>query len=357
MNDAIQRQTHWWQGQIAEPDAPSMRAATERQQQLTKPAGSLGRLEELAILLCGLQGRADPSVERVWISIFAADHGIAGEGVSAFPQSVTGEMLRNFVAGGAAICVLARTLGATLRVLDLGLVEPVGPLPGVQHLHLAPGTANICRQPAMTPGQCDLALQAGRDALCAARAGGAQLFIGGEMGIGNTSSACALASALLELPAAALVGPGTGLQGAGLAHKLERIEAALSLHAVGADSPLELLRRLGGLEIAALAGAFLAAAQQGIAVLVDGYISSVAALCAVRLNPACRAWLMFSHQSAEPGHTRVLQALQATPLLNLGMRLGEGSGAAVAVPLLRAACALHVQMATFAEASVSPGRA
>lgn len=343
----------WWQEAAVAPDATHMQQATERQQQLTKPAGSLGRLEDLAIRLAGLQGRPDPAVDRVWISIFAGDHGIAGEAVSAFPQSVTGEMLRNFAAGGAAICVLARSLGATLRVLDLGLVEPVEPLPGVEHLRLAPGTANMCIEPAMTTEQCALALRAGRDALSAARTEGAELFIAGDMGIGNTSSACALASALLELPPSALVGPGTGLDGAGVAHKLSRIDAALDFHAKQLISPLQILQRLGGLEIAAMAGAYVAAAQQGVAVLVDGYISSVAALCAVRLNPSCRPWLLFSHHSAEPGHTLILQALEASPLLNLGMRLGEGSGAAVAVPLLRAACALHNQMATFAEASVS----
>lgn len=341
----------WWQAAAAVPDAAMMQTAAERQSQLTKPAGSLGRLEELAIQLAGLQGSAAPAVDQVHISVFAADHGIAAVGVSAFPQSVTGEMLRNFASGGAAICVLARSLGATLRVVDLGLAEPVESLPGVQHLNLAPGTANICSQPAMAVEQCALALQAGREAVLAAS--GAQLFIGGDMGIGNTSSACALACALLALPPAALVGPGTGLDGAGMVHKAARITAALDLHAPALKSPLDILQRLGGLEIAALAGAYLAAAQQGIAVLVDGYISTVAALCAVRLNPTCRPWLLFSHQSAEPGHLIILHALDATPVLNLGMRLGEGSGAAVAVPLLRAACALHNEMATFSEAAVS----
>lgn len=355
MSGSIRTQNIWWQAAAMEAGALHRQQAAERQGELTKPAGSLGRLEELAIQLAGLQGRADPAVDRVHITVFAADHGIAGEGVSAFPQSVTGEMLRNFANGGAAICVLARSLGATLSLVDLGLAEPVGPLPGVQHLHLGRGTANMCSQPAMTAEQCVLALQAGRDVAFVAHAAGAQLFIGGDMGIGNTSSACALASALLKMPPAALVGPGTGLDGAGVAHKLARIETALTLHAPALNSPLEILQHLGGLEIAALAGAYLAAAQQGIAVLVDGYISSVAALCAVRLNPGCRPWLLFSHRSAEPGHQLILQALQATPVLDLGMRLGEGSGAAVAVPLLRAACALHNEMATFCEASVSVG--
>lgn len=353
MSSPVPANNAWWQLAAAAPDAALMQVAAERQAQLTKPAGSLGRLEDLAITLVGLQGRADPAVDQVHISIFAADHGIAAEGVSAFPQSVTGQMLRNFASGGAAICVLARSLGATLQVFDLGLAEPVACLPGVQHLNLAPGTANICTQPAMSDEQCVLALRAGRDGLFAAHGAGAQLFIGGDMGIGNTSSACALACALLALPLSALVGPGTGLDGPGVAHKTARIAAALELHGPALTSPLAILQRLGGLEIAALAGAYLAAAQQGVAVLVDGYISSVAALCAVRLNPTCRPWLLFSHQSAEPGHLAILQALNATPVLNLGMRLGEGSGAAVAVPLLRAACALHNEMATFSEAAVS----
>ncbi len=248
--------------------------------------------------------------------------------------------------------MLARQLDAALEVIDLGTVQPLK-LPGVRHLHLGAGTANLARGPAMTGAQAQLALQAGRDALLRAQHGGAELFIGGEMGIGNTTVATALACWLLDCPAAALAGPGTGLDGAGVAHKAAVIDAALALHGPAIGEPLDALRRLGGFEILALVGAYLACAQQGMPALVDGFISSVAALAAVRLNPACRPWLLFAHCGAEPGHRRLLQALGAEPLLQLGLRLGEGSGAGLAVPLLQLACRLHNEMATFAEAAVA----
>ncbi|MBV4533412.1 nicotinate-nucleotide--dimethylbenzimidazole phosphoribosyltransferase [Pseudomonas sp. SWRI107] len=343
----------WWRDACQAPDTTAMDQARARQQQLTKPAGSLGQLEGLAVRLAGLQGCERPRLTQVAISIFAGDHGVVEEGISAYPQAVTGQMLRNFVGGGAAISVLARELGASLEVVDLGTIDPALELPGVHHLRLGAGTANFARQPAMTDAQLAAALQAGRDSALRAVDAGAQLFIGGEMGIGNTTAAAAVASVLLGCPAQELTGPGTGLDPAGVRHKAEVIERALVLHALRADAPLQALRCVGGLEIAALAGAYLACAQHGVAVLVDGFICSVAALVAAHLNPQCRAWLLFAHQGAEPGHKALLAALQAEPLLALGLRLGEGSGAALAVPLLRLACALHGQMATFAEAAVA----
>ncbi|WP_028635061.1 nicotinate-nucleotide--dimethylbenzimidazole phosphoribosyltransferase [Pseudomonas parafulva] len=345
--------TTWWQNPCQAVDENATGQARARQQQLTKPAGSLGQLESLAVQLAGLQGRERPTVGNVFITLFAGDHGVVEEGISAYPQAVTGQMLRNFVGGGAAISVLARQLQASLEVIDLGTVDPLLELPGVSHLRLGAGTANFARQPAMTAGQLQAALQAGRDSAQRAAQADGHLFIGGEMGIGNTTAAAALASVLLGCPAAALSGPGTGLDNAGVRHKAEVIERALSLHAVQATDPLQALACVGGFEIAALAGAYLGCAQAGVAVLVDGFICSVAALVAVRLNPQCRPWLLFAHQGAEPGHQAVLAALQAEPLLALGLRLGEGSGAALAVPLLRLACALHGQMATFAEAAVA----
>lgn len=344
---------YWWQQALPVPDMAFAEAAGQRQLQLTKPPGSLGQLEQLAAQLAACQQRPDPQLQRVRICVFAGDHGVVAEGVSAFPQSVTASMLANFAAGGAAISVLADEWGAELRLVNLGLVGGPCGLPGVEDLQLMPGTDNFAEQPAMPLTVCLAALQAGREQAQAAAAAGCQLLIGGEMGIGNTSSACALASALLQRPVAELVGPGTGLQGAALAHKAAVIERALALHGPALQGPLDALQRLGGLEIAALAGAFLGAAEQRLAVLVDGYITTAAALCAVRLNPQCRPWLLFSHRSAEPGHAALLQALQAQPLLDLGMRLGEGSGAAVALPILRSACALHNRMATFAEAGVA----
>ncbi|WP_458370883.1 nicotinate-nucleotide--dimethylbenzimidazole phosphoribosyltransferase [Pseudomonas fluorescens] len=343
----------WWLNPCKPVDAQAVEQALARQQQLTKPAGSLGQLEALAVQLAGLQGRVKPSLEQVWIAIFAGDHGVVAEGVSAFPQEVTGQMLLNFVSGGAAISVLARQLGASLEVVDLGTVTPSLDLPGVRHLNVGPGTANFVQGPAMTQAQGQLALQAGRDSVQRAIASGAQLFIGGEMGIGNTTAASALACALLDCPVVHLTGPGTGLNADGVNHKAQVIERALALHGAQRDEALQTLFNLGGFEIAALVGAYLACAQEGVAVLVDGFICSVAALVAVRLNPDCRQWLLFGHRGAEPGHRHVLETLNAQPLLDLGLRLGEGSGAALAVPLLRLACDLHEQMATFAEAAVA----
>jgi len=331
----------------------SVRAqALARQDQLTKPRGALGQLEALAVSLAAMQGCERPQVERLHVSVFAGDHGVVEEGVSAYPQSVTGQMLRNFVGGGAALSVLSKRLGAPLEVIDLGTVEPLQ-LAGVSHLRLGPGTANLAREAAMSDEQMRLALAAGRDSAQRAAEDSAELFIGGEMGIGNTTSASALAAVLLPRSPLTLVGPGTGLDLAGVRHKVQVIQDAVRLHAEHCVAPLEALRRLGGFEIAALAGAYLRCAQLGIAVLVDGFICSAAALCAVRLNPACRPWLIFAHRSAEPGHLAVLEALGAVPLLDLGLRLGEGSGAALAVPLLQQACALHNDMATFAEAEIS----
>ena len=343
----------WWLNPCKPVDLDVVEQAAARQQQLTKPAGSLGRLEAVAVQLAGLQGQVKPTLAQVWITIFAGDHGVVAEGVSAFPQEVTGQMLLNFVSGGAAISVLARQLGAQLEVVDLGTVNPALNLPGVRHLNIGAGTANFVLGAAMTQAQGELALQGGRDSLLRAKAASAQLFIGGEMGIGNTTAASALACALLDCPVAHLTGPGTGLNAEGVSHKAQVIERALAWHAAQRGDVLQILFNLGGFEIAALVGAYLAAAQEGVAVLVDGFICTVAALVAVRLNPACREWLLFGHRGAEPGHRHVLETLNAEPLLELGLRLGEGSGAALAVPLLRLACDLHGQMATFAEAAVA----
>lgn len=342
----------WWLAACQPVDHVARQKAGQRQARLTKPSGSLGRLESLAVELAGLQGRECPHLEQPWIAVFAGDHGVVAEGVSAYPQAVTRQMLHNFVAGGAAISVLAHQLQARLEVIDLGTVggEPLG---GVHSYALGPGTANFTQGPAMSVAQCVAALDAGRASVERARQVRAGLYIGGEMGIGNTTAAAVLGCALLDLPALALTGPGTGLDAAGLSHKQRVIDSALLLHQHAGSEPFEVLRRLGGFEIAALAGAFVACAQHGLPVLVDGFITTVAALCAVRLNPACRPWLLFGHRSAEPGHALVLQALKAEPLLDLGLRLGEGSGAALAVPLLRLACSLHGGMATFEEAQVS----
>lgn len=343
----------WWDIPAQEVFTEAAEMADLRQRQLTKPQGSLGRLEPLMVQLAGLQGQLCPEAERVAITVFAGDHGIVEEGISAYPQDVTVQMLSNFVNGGAAISVLAREIGGLLEVVNLGTVQPVK-LEGVYQHCLGSGTANFLHHPAMTEEQCHAALAEGRAAVLRAQEDAAQFWIGGEMGIGNTTSATALACALLDEPVEDLVGPGTGLNAAGVQHKAKVITAALAFHrAQGEHSPLEWLRRVGGFEVAALTGAYIACAQEGIVPLVDGFICTVAALCAVQINPSILPWLILAHRSAEPGHRHVVDALGCEPLLDLGLCLGEGTGAALAVTVMRNACSLHAEMATFDEADVS----
>jgi nicotinate-nucleotide--dimethylbenzimidazole phosphoribosyltransferase len=342
----------WLTEEPKRPNEEASTAARARQGQLTKPPGSLGTLETLAIMLAGWQGRVQPRIERVHISVFAADHGVTEEGISAFPAAVTAEMIKNFVRGGAAISVLARALGATLEVVNLGTVAEA-PIPGAIDCALGPGSANFLNGPAMTEAQLVGALAAGRESVERALSQGAECYIGGDMGIGNTTAAAALGCALLSAKPEALAGPGTGLDDRGVAHKVDVIRRALGRHSGHLNTALDALERLGGFEIAALAGAYVRCAQLGLPALVDGFISSSSALAASRICPGARAWWLFAHRSAEPGHAAILSALEARPLLDLGMRLGEGSGAAMAVPLLRLACGLHRDMATFAEAGVS----
>lgn len=332
-------------------------AASARQAQLTKPAGALGRLETLAIELAGLQRSDRPRADRAPIIVFAGDHGIAGKGVSAYPQEVTIAMMANFASGGAAISVLARELGSTLEVVDAGTLAG-GPMPGVVSDKPRRGTRDFSEGPALEINEVVFAFEAGKRAVTRATAAGADIVIFGEMGIGNTTSATAIAAGLLGTAADVITGAGTGLDAAGRAHKAQVIETALARYRLREPKmPVEqILCAVGGLEIAAISGAIIAAAQRSVPVLIDGFIVSVAALVAVRLNASCRAFLIFSHRSAEQGHRLVLDALAARPLLDLDLRLGEGSGAALALPILRLACSLHNKMATFAEAAV-PDRA
>lgn len=339
---------------IAAPDAMFQQRALERQMQLTKPPGSLGRLESLAVRLAAMQGRDDPRIENVHISIFAADHGIAEEGVSAFPQSVTIEMVKNFVAGGAAVNILARYAKACFEVVDVGLVLPVG-LPEVIEHRAGNGTENFKLKPAMTIAQLNIALVAGKAAVQRALDNRADVFIAGEMGIANTTSASAIAAALLGVSVTDITGAGTGLNTEQIAHKAAVIELALQKHRGDLQSPLEVLQHLGGFEIAALTGAYLYAAHCGLPVLIDGFISSVAALLAVHVNPDCRDWFFYGHRSDEKGHKIVLEALAAEPILDLRLRLGEASGAVLAVPILQMACRLHNEMATFSQANITTG--
>jgi nicotinate-nucleotide--dimethylbenzimidazole phosphoribosyltransferase len=334
--------------------------ALAHQGTLTKPPGSLGQLEYIATHLAGLQGVPKPVLDNVMIRVFAADHGVVEEGVSAFPQVVTGEMVKNFAAQGAAITVMAESLAANFGVINLGTVNELPELPSVQNDRIAAGTQNFCKQTAMTQGQLNAALSAGQAVAIDAIEHETQLFIGGEMGIGNTTSASALACALLHQPTSVLVGRGTGVDDEGIQRKQSAVTRGLALHGftsrVSDDEQVDALKALqclGGFEIAGLVGAYIACAQVGITVLVDGFISSVAALVAVTINPSIRPWLFFAHQSAEVGHSLVLKSMNANALLALNMRLGEASGAALAVPLMRMACLLHSKMATFESAGVS----
>ena len=342
----------WWQAPCKALDQQALQQAQARQAQLTKPQGSLGLLETVAVRMAAQQGTLKPCADNLWFVLFAGDHGVVAEGVAAYPQAVTVQMLANFVAGGAAISVLARTLNAHLEVHNLGTATDCTHLKEVVQHNLGPGTLNFTQGAAMTETQCLAALDVGRAVALRAAQNGCQLLLGGEMGIGNTTTASALACALLDKPVQDMIGIGTGLDDAGMQRKRCAIEQALALHQ-GPHSAFEWLMRVGGFEIAALTGLYLGCAQAGVSVLVDGLICTAAATVAVRMNPAVADWLIFAHSGAEPGHKHLLAALEAEPLLALGLRLGEGSGAALAVPLVRLACTLHAEMATFAQAQVA----
>ena len=346
----------WAYENCPDPSAFHREAARARQDQLTKPTGALGQLETLAIDLAGLQHAERPRASNAPITVFAGDHGIVAQGVSAYPQAVTIAMMANFCAGGAAISVLARELGSRLAIVDAGTLADE-PISGVITDKPRRGTRDFSIDAALEPAELAFAFDCGKRAVARAAESKPDIPILGEMGIGNTTSAAAIAAALLQIQAEAIAGHGTGIDAAGRVQKARVIDMALARHGLGADSVTErVLCAVGGLEIAAISGAIIAAAQNRIPLLIDGFIVSVAALAAVRLNPSCRPYLIFSHRSAEQGHRIVLDALEARPLLDLDLRLGEGSGAALALPLVRSACALHNGMATFAEAAV-PDRA
>ena len=344
---------------IRRPSAPldpeAEAQALARQSRLTKPPGSLGRLEELAVWLAARQGRALPRVETPWITIFAADHGVARHGVSAFPVEVTGQMVANFAGGGAAICVLARELGAALEVVDVGTLLEEHP-PGVVVDRVARASSDMLAGPALDAAHLDHALEAGRRAVERARDAGADLLVFGEMGIANTTAATAVGAALTGIAPAELTGPGTGLDRDGVARKADVVARALEHHGLGtASDPLDVLACVGGHELAALTGAYLSAAEFGLPIVLDGFIGTASALAAQRVRPDAASWMLCSHASAEPGHGAYVAALGQTPALALGMRLGEASGAATLVALLRLACALHGSMSTFEQAGVADG--
>lgn len=345
---------NWWLESIKQPNLDAKQQAEHHQLQLTKPTGALGDLELIAVKLASLQSNAHPQVSQPWITIFAGDHGVVEENISAYPQAVTRQMLQNFTTGGAAISVIAKYHQAHLQVIDCGTVGEAYQYAGVERHCIRAGTANFAKQPAMNADECRAALELGKKSVDMAKADGADIYIAGEMGIGNTCSASALACLLLNDTAEQLTGVGTGIGADQLRHKIEVIEQAIELHhkhVIG--DVFKTLCAVGGLEIAAIVGAYIRCAQVGLPIIVDGFISSVAALCAVRMNSKVRDWMLFGHQSAEYGHQRILQELNADPILKMNLRLGEGSGAGTALALVKMACVLHNQMATFAQAAVS----
>lgn len=315
----------------------------------TKPLGSLGVLEQMAKQIGLVQRTTAPAVTDPAILVFAGDHGVVAEGVSAFPQDVTWQMVENFLAGGAAINVFAQQNGIALTVVDAGVNHDFGPRDGLVDMKVAHGTRNFAQQPAMSAEQCALALERGMQ-LAAALPGNVVGF--GEMGIGNTTAAAALMHKLTGTPAAACVGAGTGLSAEGVLHKQRVIEAAAQLHAQ-TGQPLDVLAAFGGFEIAMMAGAMLKAAELRKLLLIDGFIVTSALLVAARLQPNILDYCLFSHCSNEQGHRQMLEMLNGRPLLNLGLRLGEGTGSALALPLVQAAVNFLNRMATFASAQVS----
>jgi nicotinate-nucleotide--dimethylbenzimidazole phosphoribosyltransferase len=339
--------------QIPDLDFQAAEAARSRQAQLTKPAGSLGQLEELSVQLAAITGSLCPALMRKAIIVMAGDHGIVREGVSAYPAEVTPQMVMNFLNGGAAINVLARQAGARVTVVDVGVAVPFEELPGLVRRKVACGTASMITGPAMTRSQAEEAIQVGLDVVRAEIGAGLDLVATGDMGIGNTTPSSAITAVFTGLPVAQVTGRGTGLDDGGLAHKVAAIERALATNRPDPADAMDVLCKVGGLEIAGLVGVIIGAAAERIPVVIDGFISGVAALVAVELVPQVRPYLIAAHQSVEIGHRAVLERLGLRPLLDLNLRLGEGTGAALAFYLVEAAVRILNEMATFAEAGVS----
>ncbi len=316
------------------PNEAAVAAVRARDSVLTKPAGSLGRMEQIVEWLAAWQGKAPPSVQRPLVAVFAGNHGVTAEGVSAFPAAVTQQMVENFAAGGAAINQICLAYDLSLKVYDLALDIPTG---------------NIAREAALDEAACAATMAFGMEST----AGGIDLLCIGEMGIGNTTVAAAIFAALFGGTGADWVGPGTGVDEAGLARKREAVDAALAVHARHLSDPLEVLRRVGGREIAAMTGAILAARMNHVPVIVDGYVATSAAAVLYAMDKTALDHCLFGHVSAEPAHRKALARMEKTPLLDLGMRLGEGTGAALAAGIVKAAVGLHTGMATFAQAGVA----
>ncbi len=337
---------------ISPPDEAAQLAAASYLDTLTKPPGSLGRLEELAIQLAGITGSRQPDISKKAVIVAASDHGVCEEGVSAYPQEVTAQMVMNFLGGGAAINALARQAGAEVVCVDIGVKADLRHEALVAR-KVRKGTGNIAREAAMSREEAIQAIECGIEVVEALAGSGCRVFATGEMGIGNTTPSAAMFAVLCGIEAEEAVGRGTGVDDAGIRRKRETVQRAIAVNVPNPQDPLDVLSKLGGLEIAALAGVILGAAALRCPVVIDGFISAVAALTAVRLAPQASGFIIPSHLSQERGHRLLLERLGLAPMLDLRMRLGEGTGAALAFPLLDAAAAVMKEMATFDSAGVS----
>lgn len=344
-------------GLLAAITPVDVRAADDarlRQDQLTKPPRSLGRLEELSIQLASIHGGIEVALDRRAVLVFAGDHGVVAEGVSAYPSEVTPQMVLNFLAGGAAVNAIAHSVGARVVVTDAGVAGEIAVDDArLRRLGVRRGTGNMTREPAMTRAETVAAIDGGARVFGDVYAEGVDVVAVGDMGIGNTTAASALVSVFCGVPPPEIVGPGTGIDDGGLRRKARAIETALALHRPDPADPVGVLAAVGGLEIAAIAGAVLAAAGARVPVVLDGHIATAGALVAQALAPASVGYMFAGHRSQEPGHTVALQRLGVRPILDLEMRLGEGTGALLAMPILAAAAAVLQRMSTFEEAGVS----
>ena len=334
-------------------DEKAMAEARTRQDTLTKPQGSLGRLEELSVQLAGIQGKLIPQINHKAIITMAADHGVVAEGVGNWPQEVTAQMVENFLKGGAGINVIARQIGARIIIVDMGVAGELAVSTQLTSRKIAPGTRNISLGPAMTDSEAVRAVETGIEVVSAEVAKGLDIVGTGDMGIGNTTASSAICAVFTGQPVADVTGRGTGITDEQLVHKVEVINKALAVNRPDPKQPLEVLAKVGGFEIGGLAGVMLGAAAHRVAVVIDGFISGAAALIAAALSPQLKSYLVAAHVSAEAGHRLMLKHLDLEPLVDLGMRLGEGTGAALGMFLCETAARILAEMSTFAEAGVS----
>ncbi|MBD7966608.1 nicotinate-nucleotide--dimethylbenzimidazole phosphoribosyltransferase [Paenibacillus gallinarum] len=347
-----EQQLEAWVQQITALDEAAQKAAANHLDDLTKPPGSLGKLEELTIRLAGITGKKKPAFSRKAVIVMASDHGVVEEGVSSFPAEVTQQMVHNFLAGGAAVNVLARHAGAEVICVDIG-VNGEPDHPDLVSRSVRKGTANMAKGPAMSREEALQAILTGIDVVQESVKKGTQLFVTGEMGIGNTTPSAAVTSVLTGVSVQEATGKGTGLDQAGVQHKANVIARAIELNQPDPNDPIDVLAKVGGLDIAGLAGVIIGSAALKCPVVIDGYISTAAALVASRIAPACRNYMIASHTSEERGHVALLQTLDLSPMLQVGMRLGEGTGGVLCLHLIEAAGRIMDEMATFSSAGIS----